>query len=66
VTAYQYLLGLGIPATNINISGDLAGGHIVIALLRYFHDNEDVLPLPSVALLWNPWVDLETNPKSFD
>ena len=66
VTAYQYLLGLGIPATSIVISGDSAGGYIIIALLRYFHDNEEILPLPSAVLLWSPWVDLETDPKSFD
>ena len=66
VTAYQYLLDLGIPPSNIIISGDSAGGHIVLALLRYFHDTDRLLPTPSAALLWSPWVDLATDPKSFD
>ena len=66
VIAYPYLLGLGIAATNITLSGDSAGGHIIIALLRYLHGNNKILSLPSAALLWNSWVDLKTDPKSFD
>lgn len=66
MTAYQYLLGLGIAATDIILSGDSAGHHIVIVLQRYFQDNIKVLLLPSAALLWSLLIDFETDPKSFD
>ena len=59
VTAYQYLLDKGIPAKKIVISGDSAGGNLALALLRYLSDNEGLLPDPSAALLWSPWLDLE-------
>lgn len=61
VTAYKHLLDIGIPASNIVVSGDSAGGNIAIALLRYISsDDGGSLPSPSAALLWSPSVDLET------
>lgn len=66
MTAYQYLLGLGIAATDIILSGDSAGRHIVIVLQRYFQDNIKILLLPSAALLWSLLIDFETDLKSFD
>lgn len=67
VTAYSHLLSLGIASSRIILSGDSAGGNLVIALLRYLadhdHDHDDPrlpLPHPAAALLWSPWVDLES------
>ena len=61
VTAYKHLLDMGVPAANIVVSGDSAGGNIAIALLRYISsDDGSSLPNPSAALLWSPSVDLAT------
>ncbi|KAL9115729.1 MAG: hypothetical protein Q9227_000097 [Pyrenula ochraceoflavens] len=58
VTAYKYLLDRGISPSRIILSGDSAGGNLVIALLRFLNDHENHLPKPAAALLWSPWVDL--------
>lgn len=61
---------LHIPANNIVLAADSAGGGLTIALLMYLRDNK--YPLPGGAILFSPWVDLtiscdswETN-KDFD
>ncbi len=61
ISAYLYLLGLGIPAGNIILSGDSAGANLALAFLRYIADNNDALPWPATVWLWGPWVDLETS-----
>jgi acetyl esterase/lipase len=61
ISAYIYLLGLGIPASNIVLSGDSAGANLALALLRYIADKEGTLPWPATAWLWGPWVDLATS-----
>ncbi|KAF1953602.1 alpha/beta-hydrolase [Byssothecium circinans] len=58
VTFYLYLLDLGIPAKNIIVSGDSAGGHLVLALLRYIEDSKTLLPRPRGAISWSPWVNM--------
>ncbi len=60
VTAYAHLvLDLGVPPDAIVLSGDSAGGHLALALLRYIcNDSKGVLPEPGGLLLWSPWVDL--------
>jgi acetyl esterase/lipase len=45
---------LHIPAENILLAGDSAGGALCLALLMYLRDNE--YPLPSGAILMSPWV----------
>lgn len=51
---------LGIPAEKITVSGDSAGGHLTIALLRYIADNPDAkVASPACAWLWSPWADPE-------
>ena len=57
VTAYSYLLSIGIRAENIVFSGDSAGGNLTIALLRYVEETS-ALPKPRAVCLWSPWVDL--------
>ena len=69
VTAYKSLLDMDIPASNIVIPGDSAGGNVAIALLRYISSPEgDSLPSPLAALLWSPFVGLATqrNPEIID
>ncbi|KAL8740659.1 MAG: hypothetical protein Q9190_006663 [Brigantiaea leucoxantha] len=57
-TSYQYLLDLGIPASQIVLSGDSAGGNLAITFLRYILFNPDAqLPKPGAVMLWSPWVD---------
>ena len=59
ITAYLYLLERGIPAVQIVISGDAAGGNLVLALLRYISErNSGYLPSPAASLLWSPWINL--------
>lgn len=66
LTSYKYLLDLGIPVAQIILSGDSAGAHLVISLLRYLADSHALLPSPSCALLWSPWVDLSAHPQDID
>ncbi|KAL5327982.1 hypothetical protein ACEPPN_005688 [Leptodophora sp. 'Broadleaf-Isolate-01'] len=62
VTSYNYLVELGIPASQIILSGDSAGGNLAIALLRYIEDQKGLLPKPRACFLWSPWVDLAIGP----
>lgn len=59
VTAYSYLVHeLQIPPQDIVLSGDSAGAHLAIALLRYANANLDILPEPAALLLWSPWPNM--------
>ena len=68
VTAYNHLLDMSIPASNIVISGDSAGGNVAIALLRYLSTADNNLPIPSTAPFWSPSVDLDSqcDPHNID
>ncbi|KAI9696493.1 MAG: hypothetical protein M1820_008121 [Bogoriella megaspora] len=60
VASYAYLvIGLGIRTSKIVVSGDSAGGNLVIALLRYLaeHGEQVGLGSPGAAWLWSPWVN---------
>jgi acetyl esterase/lipase len=60
LTTYLYLLHeVKVPAANIIISGDSAGGNNTIAFLRYLAEyGADIdLPNPSAALLLSPWIN---------
>ncbi|KAF2867685.1 Alpha/Beta hydrolase protein [Massariosphaeria phaeospora] len=59
LSAYAYLLGQGHKASNIVISGDSAGGHIALSLLRYLSTENVDLPPPRALLLWSAAIDLE-------
>lgn len=63
LTSYAYLLGLGISPANIIISGDSAGAHLAVTMLRYLSENNTDLPNPLAVLLWSPWVNLEMDGK---
>lgn len=66
VTSYAYLLSQGIPASDIVISGDSAGGNLVIAMLRYLAEHEPMIPEPRAALLWSPWLNPAVEPEALD
>ncbi|KAF4504459.1 hypothetical protein G6O67_007909 [Ophiocordyceps sinensis] len=71
VTAYTYLLNtLRMRPEDVVLSGDSAGGNLVLALLRYLEDPEGGkkarLPLPRAALLWGPWVNLDVPGSQMD
>ncbi|KAL4901563.1 hypothetical protein BDW74DRAFT_159719 [Aspergillus multicolor] len=71
VTAYTYLLYIiGVKSGNIVLSGDSAGGNLVLALLRYLEhgqgQRERALPPPRAALLWGPWVDPSVPGREID
>ncbi|KAF4636593.1 hypothetical protein G7Y89_g1487 [Cudoniella acicularis] len=58
ITSYRYLTdALKIPRSSIIVSGDSAGGHLVLNLLRYLVEY-DVQNLPLAAALWSPWTNL--------
>ncbi|KAK2027515.1 alpha/beta-hydrolase [Colletotrichum zoysiae] len=58
VTTYLHILSTGIPAENVIVSGDSAGGHLVICLLRYLNEYLSNTPSPRAALLWSPWINV--------
>jgi acetyl esterase/lipase len=57
VTFYRYVLDQGVDSSNIIISGDSAGGGLVLALLRYIEEHGKLLPPPRGVMAWSPWVD---------
>ena len=59
ITSLLYLTeSLKIPANKVTISGDSAGAHLCLSLLRYITDNPDAkLANPACAWLWSPWVN---------
>ncbi|TGJ84950.1 hypothetical protein E0Z10_g3854 [Xylaria hypoxylon] len=58
LTAYHYLVGLGIPPENITLVGDSAGANLVLALLRFLETAQTPLPRPGRVLCFSPWVDV--------
>ncbi|KAI0118239.1 FAD/NAD(P)-binding domain-containing protein [Nemania sp. FL0031] len=61
LTSYLHLTqDMGIPASQIVLSGDSAGGTIVLGLLRYIseHGQKLSIPAPAAAALWSPWTDV--------
>ncbi|KAL6172787.1 hypothetical protein ACJQWK_01934 [Exserohilum turcicum] len=68
VTSYLYLVhDLKVPAENIIVSGDSAGGNLTISLLRYIAEfgAEAGLPSPAAGLLWSPWIDTSDNKAEY-
>ncbi|MCJ1321667.1 hypothetical protein MMC15_007012 [Xylographa vitiligo] len=60
VTAYRYLLDQGISSDRIILSGDSAGGSLVVSLLRHIGNPKTELPAPLAALLFSPWLDIKS------
>lgn len=62
VAAYRWLLGQGIPAANIAIAGDSAGGGLALAALIAIRDAGE--PVPAAGIGISPWVDMEGTGES--
>lgn len=61
--AYDWLLGNGIPAEQITVMGDSAGGALTLTLLIHLRDQ--VMPLPAMAICLSPLTDLTMEGKSW-
>lgn len=57
VAAYRWLLRQGYAPGRIAVAGDSAGGGLAVAMLAQARSYG--LPLPSAAVCFSPWVDLE-------
>ncbi|KAK0384678.1 hypothetical protein NLU13_8764 [Sarocladium strictum] len=67
ITAYLHLVDeMQIDPSQIILSGDSAGGNLVLALLRYLDEYgaEQQIPLPGAVALWSPWVDIRDSLES--
>ncbi|KAJ5965614.1 hypothetical protein N7481_012328 [Penicillium waksmanii] len=61
ISSYSYLVyTLHIPASQIVLSGDSAGAHLILGLLRYIvqMDNPFILPAPLCNWVFSPWCDV--------
>lgn len=57
LTYYRHVVSLGVDPKNIILSGDSAGGNIVLALIRHLESAQSPeLPLPGGAIVFSPWV----------
>jgi acetyl esterase/lipase len=57
LTAYEWLLDSGVPASSIALAGDSAGGGLAVAMMLALRDQS--CPLPACAACLSPWFDLE-------
>ena len=62
--AYRWLLAQGIAAKRIAVSGDSAGGGLVLATLLALRDAGDALPGCAVPI--SPWTDMEGTGASME
>ncbi len=60
--SYRWLLDQGIEAERIAVAGDSAGGGLAVSLMVNLKNLG--LPLPKVAALLSPWVDLAMTGES--
>jgi monoterpene epsilon-lactone hydrolase len=61
VTAYRWLLKQGIPARNIVVAGDSAGGNLTITMLMKLRDSGSSLPAGAACL--SPVTDLTSKER---
>lgn len=59
LATYKYLLGLGYAAENILLTGESAGGSLVLALTLYLKDHD--LPLPKALISISPITELSND-----
>lgn len=59
LTYYRYVVSLGVDPKNIILSGDSAGGNVVLALMRHLESAQSPeLPLPGGVIVFSPWVQV--------
>jgi acetyl esterase/lipase len=63
LSAYQWLLKESIPAHQIVVAGDSAGGGLTLSLLLSLRGKG--LPLPAAAVCLSPWTDLTCSGESW-
>ncbi len=63
VIAYKALLNLGYTGDDILLTGESAGGGLVLALTHYLKDNN--LPLPKAVIAIAPWAEVNTIAPSY-
>lgn len=62
ITSYHYVTKtLKVPPNRVVLSGDSAGGNLVLTLLRYIAEFGWACDLeePAAALLWSPWINVQ-------
>lgn len=64
VSAWRWLLELGMKPTEAIIAGDSAGGGLALATLLALRDSGE--PLPATAVCLSPWTDLTGSGASVD
>jgi len=64
VAAYRWLVSEGISPKNIVVSGDSAGGGLVLSLMLSLKESGD--PQPACGICMSPWVDLQCQSKTMD
>ena len=64
VAAYRWLVYGGISPKNIVVSGDSAGGGLVLSLMLSLKERGD--PQPACGICMSPWVDLQCQSKTMD
>ena len=57
VAAYRWMLSAGIAPASIAVAGDSAGGGLALAMLLRIRD--EGVALPSCAVCFSPWTDLQ-------
>ena len=62
LNAYRALLNQGVPAQQVVISGDSAGGNLALVTLQNIR--EAGLPTPAGCVLLSPWTDLTGSGES--
>ncbi|WP_054738769.1 alpha/beta hydrolase [Cellulosilyticum ruminicola] len=62
ITAYTYLLDSGYTGDDILLTGESAGGGLVLALTLYLKDHN--LPLPKGVIALSPWTEVNNTSLS--
>lgn len=63
LAAWEHIASLGIPADDIIIAGDSAGGNLALALTLTLREKK--LPLPKCLILFSPWTDMTASGESY-
>lgn len=64
LSAYQWLLDSGVPASRIALAGDSAGGGMVASLMLALRDRQ--LPLPAAGIMLSALTDFATSGASYE